>query len=67
MNAIDPRDLSDRDLLVHLLLGELPRYGWERRGALVRRMLQVAALTVLIAALVIVASVGVVLLWAATL
>ncbi len=68
MSVIDPRDLSDRALLAYLLLGDLPRPGWPGRGrAVVRRALQVAGLTVAIAAGILIASIAIVLVWAATL
>lgn len=65
MNAIDPRELSDKALLAYLLFGDLPRAGWSRRGAIVRRALQVAGLTIFAVLLLVAASGAIVLVWAA--
>jgi cell division septal protein FtsQ len=68
VNAIDPRELSDRQLMSHLLFGDLPRRGWAgRRRAIVARILRVAALTVAIIAGFVIVSVAIVLVWAMSL
>lgn len=67
MNVVDPRDLSDRALLAYLLLGDLPRNGWDRRGAIARRALQVAGLTVGVIVGLVIASIAITLAWAAML
>lgn len=69
MNVVDPRErMSDRELFVYLLLGDLPRRGWSGRGrALAYRAGQVAAITVLMIAVVIAVSIAILLFWASTL
>lgn len=59
----DLSSMSDRELFMDLLLGDLPKAGWGsgRGRAIARRMLEVAGLTVAIIAAVIVVSIGVLL------
>lgn len=40
MNTVDPRDLSDIDMLLHIAMGPLPKRGWDRRRVIVRRLAQ---------------------------
>lgn len=43
MKAIDPRTLSDIDLLLYVAMGPLPRPGWPgRRRLIARRLAEVA-------------------------
>ncbi len=68
MSVMDPRELGDRALIGYLLFGDLPRRGWAgRRRAVIARVLRVAALTVAIAVGMLVASIAIVLVWAAML
>ena len=54
MNLVDPRELSDHDLFMYLLFGDLGRPGWSgRRRLMAFRMLELAALTVAAAIVVI--------------
>lgn len=65
MNAIDPRDYDGRQLIAHLVFGDLPRRGWPGRNrALAKRLVLVAALLVFIVVLMAVACVGITLAWA---
>lgn len=57
MTAIDPRELSDRELFAHILFGDLARPGWSGRGRqLARRALLVALMT--LAAIVVLIGLG---------
>ena len=54
MNVVDPRELSDKALFMYLLLGDLGRPGWSgRRRLFAFRMLELAALTIAAAIVVI--------------
>jgi len=45
-------------------MSNLPRAGWDRRGAIMRRALQVAGLLVLVVAVLIDVCVGILFVWA---
>lgn len=43
---VDPRSLGDGALFRHLLLGDLPKAGWNRRRAIVNRFLELLAIAI---------------------
>lgn len=68
MNAIDPRELSDKALLAYLLVGSLPRPGWPNRGRVIaRRLLQLAAIAASVTLGLALVRLAVIVLWAASL
>jgi hypothetical protein len=65
VNAIDPRDYDGRQLIAHLVFGDLPRRGWPGRNReLAKRLVLVAALLVFIVVLLVIACAAITLIWA---